>query len=123
MIREEASRIGQQEVVRVTVEPGICGFPTVIEAKKTGRYSVSVKICATGCKHLMHFAGHVQEIRLKELFAPVTANPIFLSARRAGCHPSCPVPVAVLKAAEVAMDMALPRDVRITFEVTGEGIS
>jgi hypothetical protein len=122
MICGDPSRIWQ-EVIRVTVEPGICGFTTIIEAKRTGRYTVSVKVYGTECKHVMHVAGSEQEIRLKELFAPVTANLIFLAAQQAGCHPSCPVPVAVLKAAEVAMDMALPRDVRVTFEVKGEGIS
>ena len=48
---------------------------------------------------------------------PVTRNPVFLSAEHAGCHPSCPIPVAILKAAEVAMEMALPREVRIKFEL------
>ncbi len=33
----------------------------------------------------------------------------------ARCHSSCPIPAAVLKAAEVAMSMALPRDVSIEF--------
>jgi hypothetical protein len=53
---------------------------------------------------------------LKELFAPVNRNPVFVSAQRAGCHPSCPIPVAILKAVEVAMGMALPRDAVIKFE-------
>jgi hypothetical protein len=46
----------------------------------------------------------------------MTKNPVYVSAQQAGCHSSCPVPVAVLKAVEVAMEMALPRDVRIKFE-------
>jgi hypothetical protein len=58
----------------------------------------------------------VEKITMKQLFAPVTRNPVFLSAQKAGCHPSCPIPVAILKAVEVAMDMALPRDAVIKFE-------
>jgi len=47
---------------------------------------------------------------------PVTRNPVYLAAQKSGCHPSCPIPAAVLKAAEVAMEMALPRDASIRFE-------
>ena len=53
---------------------------------------------------------------LKELFMPVTRNPVYIAAEQSGCHPSCPIPAAALKAVEVAMEMALPRDVSIRFE-------
>lgn len=104
------------KTVRVTAEPGICGFPCVIEARRTGRYTVSVKIEGSDCKHGQRLSGLVQKITLKQLFAPINRNPVFLSAQKAGCHPSCPIPVAILKAVEVAMDMALPRDAVIKFE-------
>jgi hypothetical protein len=103
-------------MVRVTAEPGICGFPCVIEARRTGRYTVSIKIEGSECKHGKRLAGLVEKMSMKQLFAPVTRNPVFLSAQKAGCHPSCPIPVAILKAVEVAMDMALPRDAVIKFE-------
>ncbi len=47
---------------------------------------------------------------------PTTRNPVYLAADHAGCHPSCPVPPAVLKAAEVALEMALAHDATIRFE-------
>ena len=46
----------------------------------------------------------------------VSRNPVYLTAEKSGCHTSCVIPAAVLKAVEVAMGMALPREVRITFE-------
>ncbi len=106
----------KSKVIRVTAEPGICGFPCVIEARRTGRYTVSVKIEGSECKHGQRLSGLVQKMTMKQLFAPVTRNPVFLSAQKAGCHPSCPIPVAILKAVEVAMDMALPRDAVIKFD-------
>ncbi len=106
----------KSKLVRVTAEPGICGFPCVIEARRTGRYTVSVKIKDSECKHGKRLSGLVEKMTLRELFAPVSKNPVFVSAQRAGCHPSCPVPVAILKAVEVAMEMALPKDVMIKFE-------
>jgi hypothetical protein len=112
----EAESKSKKHIVRVTAEPGICGFPCVVEARRTGRYTVSVKIKGSECKHGQRLSDLVEKITLRQLFAPITRNPVFLSAQRAGCHPSCPVPVAILKAVEVAMDMALPRDAVIKFE-------
>jgi len=106
----------KSHVVRVTVEAGICGFPCVIEAQKKSQHRVSVKITGSECKQIQGLSKLVNEISMRELFAPISRNPVFSSAQRSGCHPSCAIPVAVLKAVEVAMDMALPRDVVIKFE-------
>ena len=106
----------RSKIVRVAAEPGICGFPCVVEVRRTGRYTVSVKIQGSECQHGKRLSGLVEKITMKQVFAPVTRNPVFLSAQKAGCHPSCPIPVAILKAVEVAMDMALPRDAVIKFE-------
>lgn len=106
----------KKDIIRVTSEPGICGFCCVVEARKTGQYTVSVKIEGSACEHAQRLSCLLEEMSLKDLFAPVTRNLVFVSAQRAACHPSCPIPIAVLKAAEVAMDMALPREVRINFQ-------
>ena len=47
---------------------------------------------------------------------PATRNPVYLAAQKSGCHPSCPIPAAVLKVAEVSLEMALPRNASIRFE-------
>ena len=108
--------------VWVSVRPGICGFPCRIEARKKGKYTVLLGIEGSECKHIKRLSGLISELTVRGLFAPLTRNPVFLSAQSAGCHPSCPVPLAMLKAAEVAMEMALPKDVVITFEVEGSGL-
>lgn len=103
------------DITRVEVKPGICGFSCVIEAQRKAYRHVSIHIMDSACKQVQHLTKTVKDIKLKELFTPITRNPVYVSAWRAGCHPSCPIPMAVLKAAEVAMDMALPRDVVIKF--------
>jgi len=103
------------KVIRVTTEPGICGLTCVIEVEKKTKYSVSLQVAESDCKHVKRLFQNLHEMNMRELFSPVSKNPVFLSAQQAGCHPSCPIPVAALKAAEVAMEMALPRDVTIKF--------
>jgi len=104
------------KIIRVKADPGVCGFISVIEVQKKAKYIVSLKVTESGCKHVNRLFDNLREMTLRELFAPVSRNPVFLSAERAGCHPSCPVPVATLKAVEVAMEMALPREATVRFE-------
>lgn len=103
-------------IVRVEVDSGICGFSCVVEAKKTGRHQVSIKISGSDCEHIKRLSEKVNEMDLKNLFKPITKNPVFVSAQQSGCHPSCPVPTAVLKTIEVAMEMALPKNVTMEFK-------
>jgi hypothetical protein len=102
--------------VRVTAEPGICGFPCTIDVQKEESYSVIIQISGSDCKHIKRMSDLIKQMSMRDLFKPMTRNPIYEAAQRSGCHPSCPIPVAVLKAAEVAMEMALPKDVIIRFE-------
>jgi hypothetical protein len=103
------------KAIRVKIEPGICGFGCVIEVQKKAKYIVSLQVAESDCKHVRRLFQNLHEMNMRDLFSPISKNPIFLSAQKAGCHPSCPIPVAALKGVEVAMEMALPRDVTIRF--------
>lgn len=107
----------ENDLTRATVEPGICGFPCVIEARKEDPRTVSIKIFGSECNQIKKLAEQLSRMTLQELFMPVTRNPAFVLAQKSGCHASCVVPVAVLKAVEVAMEMALPRNVTINFDL------
>jgi hypothetical protein len=75
-----------------------------------------LQISGSECEHIQRLSEQIKAISTKDLFAPVSRNPVFVAAEGSVCHTSCPIPVAVLKAAEVAMDMALPQNVLIQFE-------
>jgi hypothetical protein len=77
---------------------------------------VSLKITESDCKQIQRLAKRLGKISMPQLFTPVSRNPVYLAAEKSGCHTSCVIPAAVLKAVEAAMGMALPREVRITFE-------
>ena len=104
------------EEVMVVVEPGVCGFQCIVRAKRIEKRRVHIGITGCGCKSVNQMATFLKDILLRDLFAPPSRNPVFLSAEKAGCHPSCPVPVGVLKAAECAMELALARPASIRFE-------
>jgi hypothetical protein len=106
--------------VCVTVDPGICGFPCVIKARKTGIREVSLEISGSDCEQIQRMAERLATLSLKELFTPLSRNPVYASAEKSGCHLSCAIPVAVIKAAEVALELALPQDVGIKFQACQE---
>ena len=112
----EETKSDEQPLTRVKVNPGICGFPCVIEGEKKGKYLVALRGQGSECKHIQRFFEQVREISLRDLFAPISSSPVFQAAQQSGCHPMCPVPIAVLKTAEVTMGMALPKDAEIKFE-------
>ena len=78
--------------------------------------AVGLEISESECQQIQQFSELLGKLTLREVFAPITSNPVYLAAQQSGCHSSCPIPAAVLKAAEVAMEMALPRDASIRFE-------
>jgi len=99
----------------VLVEPGICGFPCKIIARKLAGRMVSVAISGSDCDKIKKLSVFLTELSLRDIFLPMTRNPVYISAEKSGCHPSCPIPAAVLKTAEVAMEMALPMHVTFQF--------
>ena len=102
--------------VCVTVDPGICGFPCVIKARKAGARKVLLEISGSDCEQIQRLAERLATLSLKEIFAPLSRNPVYIAAEKSSCHLSCAIPVAVIKAAEVALELALPQEVHIKFE-------
>jgi hypothetical protein len=101
------------------VDPGICGFPCTVKAQKKGARTVSIEISGSECEQIKKLSGLLHDMSLVELFKPITRNPVMISAQKSGCHTSCTIPLAILKTVEVAMEMALPRDVKL--EVSKDG--
>ena len=103
--------IGASVIIRV--DPGICGFECEIEAegdRRTVHFSVQ-----SDCEQIKDLVKHLGPISLKDLFVPLSKNIIFLSAETSRCHLACPVPWALVKAAEVALGLALPKEATLRF--------
>ena len=104
----------------MNVDPGVCGFPCRIGVRKNGRKTVTVQILSCECKQIQRLSRQLPELTLKDLFLPMTRNPVYIAAEKSGCHPSCGIPMSILKAVEVAMGMAVPKDVEVRFQRSSE---
>lgn len=104
------------DAVCMHVDPGVCGFACRVAAWKHDKKTVKIGISGSECRQIQKLSGTLTELTLKEVFLPMTRNPVYRAAEQSGCHPSCAIPLAVMKTAEAAMGMALPRDVTLRFD-------
>ncbi len=103
------------ECITVRVEPGICGFTCEIQACRVDKRTCRLAVVQSGCDHVQRVGSGLETVSLKALFLPLDRNPVYIAVQRAGCHAACPVPAAMIKAAEVVLGLALPAPVRIDF--------
>ncbi|MGC9030643.1 MAG: DUF6951 family protein [Desulfomonilaceae bacterium] len=110
-------------MVKVEVSSGACGFHTVIKAVKEGKHRVKIEIISD-CKsveklgELMALNGTLD---LRDVLAkPKAGNPIFRECAEVLPHAACPVPIAIIKAAEVELGLAVPKPVYIQFKIGAE---
>jgi hypothetical protein len=107
----------------VKVKAGACGFVTRIRADKVNKREVKIEI-ESDCESVDDLGFILQEIgplSLKDIVSKgANGNRVFHAAAEKLPHSACPVSVAVLKACEVELGLAVPRPVSIEFECDSE---
>lgn len=104
------------EGVVVTVDPGVCGFDCQVNAEQYDKKNVKITITGSDCSMIQQLSHLLNDISLQDLFVPLTKNKIFIAAEKSGCHLACSVPVAVVKASEVALGLAVAKDLFFRIE-------
>lgn len=94
---------------------GICGFNTEIKAIPGEKYSVNLTMNSE-CPDVAKIADQFGTIHpLKEVIVKKNQQDTnFYKLFYQLPHAQCPVMVASIKAIEIALDLALPKDVHIT---------
>ena len=110
-----------QKIVNVKISAGICGFDTIVHAEDQTGYRASFRL-DTECpnwKKVDQILGGKELNIMTELFKDKktgTLNSQVLAVSlKTIPHVSCPVTSAILKALEVSVGLALPKDATITF--------
>ncbi len=100
--------------VTLNVDPGACRIPTKIRAVQDENL-VRLDI-ESECPMVKAMAEKLKVIDMMDcLVTPITENPIMIVAGETLKHASCPVPLAIIKAAEACCDMAVKKDVILTY--------
>jgi hypothetical protein len=96
-----------EKVTIVFVNPGPCGFDTVIRAIRSGDV-VKLKIISE-CEEVKKLANTLTNFSFQDLrnAKSLTENKVYENAARYIRHFSCPIPCAIFKAIEVELNLAL----------------
>ena len=97
---------------KVEIDSGICGFKAVVEAKgDMSRVELRIK---SSCDAVMKMAEHLAEVEPFREISFRGEGPLTLKlAPQYLLHTACPVPSGIIKAIEVAAELALPADATI----------
>lgn len=102
-------------MVIVKCDTGICGFTAQIQAEELSRREVKLNF-QCDCPNWKYMEEVEMVNPMKSCFKK-KGECEFLAMMLEKCpHPMCPIPVATIKAVEVAAGLALKQDVHITFE-------
>ncbi len=104
-------------MAKAKIFAGNCNFNTTVEALMGDDMQVHLSI-SSDCPHITKMA---EEMKILDPFREMSfqsgEGPKVFEVMTKGCpHPSCPVFSGILRATEVAAGLALPTDMRITFE-------
>jgi hypothetical protein len=102
------------------VDPGACGLTSRIKASSPDGMNVVLEI-ESACLRVQAYAPRAMVLdAYQELLNKPLAQtlPVRLAAEH-NLHTTCPMPLAVLKAAEVAAGLALPQTTSIRLERVG----
>ncbi|MGE5892968.1 MAG: DUF6951 family protein [bacterium] len=98
----------------VTIHSGICGFSVTVTAEKAPDRKVRISL-DTECEMVQKMTNDVSLLDMMAAFTGFQRNAVYRSAAKHLKHVACPVPSGILKAIEVELGFALPKDARILF--------
>ena len=96
-----------------TITSGVCGFTTKVTAEEDSDFHCVITI-ETDCPNMEHLRAELSEVStLREVSWKGDGPLVYELARQHLPHAACPVPSGVIKAVEVACNLALPADAAI----------
>lgn len=107
--------------VRVTIDAGICGLLTEVIAASDDEQMVKFSVTSP-CENIQRIAECLPEVNAIEEIGDGYEGEVYLAVRASlrHCCSGCVVPASIFKAMQVAANLALPKDITITFEKIAE---
>jgi len=95
------------------IHAGVCGFSTTVQVESEDLQTATIQI-KTQCPNLKPLELEPIEVDgFVECFGKIGEGEIFELCRKYCKHAVCPVPTGIVKAVEVACELALPKEVSI----------
>jgi hypothetical protein len=121
IISQKGNQVGMTDEIElplevtVQVDPGVCRLPSTIIARTDGNI-VEFEVVHSECPQVRNLSRVLKRMEVWDIMRmPFSDNTVYQICGEVLKHSSCPVPVAMIKAAEAATEMALKKPVTITF--------
>lgn len=103
-------------MTHVIVDPGVCGLTADIRAEAADMGEVNIAV-ETKCPMIAKLVEDLEQpVDAFEVLGMAGGDPLLEEARQGTrIHAACPTIAGIVKAVEVASQMALPRNASITF--------
>jgi hypothetical protein len=101
-------------MTKAYLDAGSCGYDVTITVEKIDKNRLDIRI-DTGCEMVKMMEPDLKGSDWKKILRKIIESPVYISASKRLKHPGCPVPMAIIKAIEVELGAALPKDVKMTF--------
>jgi hypothetical protein len=101
-------------MTKVRINSGVCGFTATVTAEKVDKRKVRITI-ESDCEMVQNLASELPVLDMMSAFTPHLNNPVYRAASKHIKHIACPVPAGIIKALEVEMGLAVPKDAGIIF--------
>ncbi|MCG7845225.1 MAG: hypothetical protein MIO90_07335 [Methanomassiliicoccales archaeon] len=99
----------------VKIDPGVCRLPSTIQARTDGVF-LEFEILHSDCPQVRKLNSILRRMDIWDVMRmPFSENTVYQICGEALKHSSCPVPMAMIKCAEVATELALKRPVLVEF--------
>lgn len=102
-------------MAKSVIEPGVCGMTTHVTVEDKDGMNMTLKVDSQ-CPAYQDLDQRLPEVSMMAGFDPLGTGPIYDACRVKCKHGACPVPMGIIKTVEVAANMALPKDVKVTIE-------
>jgi hypothetical protein len=104
------------DMTKMTVNPGACGFICLIQVEQGKKYKAVARL-QSQCKQVSRFAEEIGEVDFMEIMrALVGQNKVVQAAAVCKLHQSCVIPMAVIKAVEAELGLAVKKNITIKYE-------
>jgi len=99
----------------VKVDPGVCRLPSTIQARTDGQV-VKFEVLDSQCPQVRNLEKVLHQMEIWDVMRmPFCENTVYRICGEVLKHSSCPVPLAMIKCAEAAAELALKKPVMIEF--------
>ncbi len=109
-------------MARAKVYAGACGLSATINVSRVDNKHVRV-VVQSACEQITAMNPDLACLQWQGkgncVFTRITDSAVYQSAARHIRHPACPVPAAILKAIEIEVGIATPKDVSIELSANG----